>query len=959
MSDGTIALAELTRLLGPDATDDALWQDLRRFEQAALPLIIRLWELESDRHLPHRRGIHDHTAEGRALNEARTEQAITELEAALGPALGRCAAAFWLNQQLWRPGYEQIPDRGGFLFRLPTQTSLLDRVAAACARRDPPLDWIARLARHMLALCTATATRSTPDMGVCITLLLQHDQSASTLLEALAQGQWPDMWDVLCTLAGRTPPVQLQTLVAHVRQRSDRYLPELVRWMHRSGRLDMPRFRSLLEALPGSLRCLNQLLAGTERAPDPEDAAFLAALRSLIDRVLWELLADLRPESWTVLQEIGTLSGGRALLRLVEEIDRRGLAQLRSFSPESAGIEGMLKRLLSQLRRRSDDDRAALVGLLRLLEDRALVAALPLATAYRTELLDALDWPGAAELVALLERLAQQSPDRSDDASAGVVARRTITELAASMDPSQMETLLEVFRSTHAEAVLLVHAALGSNRREVRRLFGRRNQLAARAMGLLPLEQPDELLQRYLALTRYEREASHSSAGRRAYERAAARAGLHNLALQAGYSDLCRLEWAMEDRLGAETLVPGRSWSIEGYTLTLTLGAAGPAIEVRNAKRLLKRTPSAVTRDYAYREVRATLEQAQQQERRYRQSLQEAMRSGQPLAPEELALLRRNPLATGLLERLVLIDAAGAVGLFCPQDCSLEGTRGERVLVSGPVTIAHPYTLAQQHLLADWQAEIVRRQIVQPFKQIFRELYLITPAELAARTSSGRLSGRQMKGRQALAVLANQGWTIDSYGHVTKPFGSLGFSASFYTGTYFFDEEDDTTITGELAFRWMRPQPDRQRTVPLDQVPPVVFSEVMRDLDLVTVIAHQSDEQGASQEVVRQRGDLVRTLVGVLGMTTRVRVEEPFVTVAGSLSGYRIHLATGACYLENGQYLCIVPGRKEQQALYLPFADGGETISSEIVSKTLLLANDGAITDPTILAQIRPLRQAA
>ncbi len=41
------------------------------------------------------------------------------------------------------------------------------------------------------------------------------------------------------------------------------------------------------------------------------------------------------------------------------------------------------------------------------------------------------------------------------------------------------------------------------------------------------------------------------------------------------------------------------------------------------------------------------------------------------------------------------------------------------------------------------------------------------------------------------------------------------------------------------------------------------------------------------------------------------------------------------------------------------FEDGGEPISSEIVSKVLLLANDTAITDGTILAQIVSLRQAA
>jgi hypothetical protein len=60
-----------------------------------------------------------------------------------------------------------------------------------------------------------------------------------------------------------------------------------------------------------------------------------------------------------------------------------------------------------------------------------------------------------------------------------------------------------------------------------------------------------------------------------------------------------------------------------------------------------------------------------------------------------------------------------------------------------------------------------------------------------------------------------------------------------------------------------------------------------------------------------------------------------------------------------GQYLCIVSNPKQRKAIYLPFEDGGEPVTSEITSKVLLLAHNTAITDSTILAQIAPLRKAA
>src|SRR5581483_1509652 len=312
------------------------------------------------------------------------------------------------------------------------------------------------------------------------------------------------------------------------------------------------------------------------------------------------------------------------------------------------------------------------------------------------------------------------------------------------------------------------------------------------------------------------------------------------------------------------------------------------------------------------------------QDQRYRRAFQNAMRNQQPLAPDELALLGRNQLAAALLERLVLIDSAGAVGLFRAADMSLEGVYGERVKITGSATIAHPSALLRLGLLADWQAEIVRRQLIQPFRQIFREIYLLTPAEIEARYVSARLAGRRLKGRQATAVLANLGWLIDGYGEVRKPFYELGYGAQFETGAYYGgDEADDGATTGTLAFWPLRHDPAHrgEQRIPLANIPAPILSEVLRDLDQVTAIAHQSDEQGTSQEVLRQRGDLVRALTNALGLAARVEVGEPFVYVRGERAGYRVHLATGAIYMSNGQYLCIVTPPKQQRAIYLPYAD--------------------------------------
>lgn len=949
----TKATTELEHLLGMGASDDRIWHELRRFQTVALPTVQAIWELDSlTESQALWRLVHDNQHDPN--DQARLEQALQQVLVALGPDAGACAASFYLHPFLWQFQREYRYDIR--YARSQAEIHLQTRLAAACCARTSPPDWTERLARRILVCVTAAHSGGEPHSSECIRALFDCPEAAE-LLDALTLGDAPALASQLGALARRPVPLAPRELFEQLRHNHGGYGIGLLRRLHRRGQLDAARFRRALEALPGIFQNLNGLSYRADEADlAPAEIAFRTDVGHLLAPVLWEMLCDLRPESWPTLYQIHTLSGGHLLLRLIEEADQRGLTELEQ-NDQRGQIANLLAHLLGALQRRPDDDPQALTALLQRLSPRALLAALPVARAYEAEIGAALGWAGSAGLIALLHRLEDDTPARSADPHVGVVRRAQICDLVARLDPQQLETLLTTFKRGCPAAVLLVRAALGQNRREVRRMFGRRNQLAARAMGLLPLEQPDELLQRYLALTRYQREANSSPAGRKAFERAAARAGLTNLASQAGFSDLTRMEWVLEDRLGAETLALGRQWTIEGYTLTLALHADGPAIEVRSPKRLLKRTPSAVTRDYAYREVRATLEQAEDQERRYRQALLDAMRDGQPLSPEELALLRRSPLAVALLERLVLIDAAGAVGLFRNQDGSLEGTRGERVLISGAVTVAHAYTLAQQSLLADWQTEIMRRQIVQPFKQVFRELYVLTPAEREARYSSGRLAGRRMRGRQASAVLANLGWVIDGYGEASRPFYQHGFSACFHTGDFY--GEDDAATTGQLVFWHTRVEPGQERRLALEDVPPLIFSEVLRDLDLVTVIAHQSAERGTSQEVLRQRGDLVRALSAALGLDARIKVEEPLVLVHGQRASYRVHLATGACYLGSGQYLCIVPSRKQQQAVYLPFAEGGEPLSSAIISKVLLLANDLTISDPSILAQISSLQQAA
>jgi hypothetical protein len=102
---------------------------------------------------------------------------------------------------------------------------------------------------------------------------------------------------------------------------------------------------------------------------------------------------------------------------------------------------------------------------------------------------------------------------------------------------------------------------------------------------------------------------------------------------------------------------------------------------------------------------------------------------------------------------------------------------------------------------------------------------------------------------------------------------------------------------------------------------------------------------------------VLERLIPRLKIAARCAVTDNSLAVRGNLRTYKIHLGSGNIMMEpNNQYLCIVPSRGASakdpaQGVFLPFeGDGMLTI---ILSKAFLLADDTAITDPTITRQNR------
>lgn len=299
------------------------------------------------------------------------------------------------------------------------------------------------------------------------------------------------------------------------------------------------------------------------------------------------------------------------------------------------------------------------------------------------------------------------------------------------------------------------------------------------------------------------------------------------------------------------------------------------------------------------------------------------------------------------------------------------------------VRLWHPIRADVQTVLS-WRCWLEDHEVRQPFKQAHREVYLLTDAERATGDYSNRFAAHIVKQHQFSALCRERGWQFQLMGqwdsHNT-PYLDLprhGLRAEFDVE---FPEDEETTghgvylaiRTGPVSFlprdtpRGGMPMPVR-----IEDVPPVVFSEVMRDCDLlVGVCSIGTDPEwternprdghedywrgfafGELTAASETRKAVLTRLLPKLAIRDRCRIEGRYLEVRGSLHEYRIHLGSGNVLLEPGsRYLCIVQGPGDTaERVPLPFE--GDRILAVILSKAFLLVNDAQIRDESIRRQL-------
>ncbi|HLJ23306.1 MAG TPA: DUF4132 domain-containing protein [Candidatus Acidoferrales bacterium] len=416
-------------------------------------------------------------------------------------------------------------------------------------------------------------------------------------------------------------------------------------------------------------------------------------------------------------------------------------------------------------------------------------------------------------------------------------------------------------------------------------------------------------------------------------------------------------------------------------------------------RKLVKAAPSHIKKAFP-REVRGVATQSKELEQSY--TAQRTRLESSFLLPGDMPLAHwrqyfvEHPLLGFLGRRLIWVfrsergedqsgiwSADGVIDSFgIPVD--LGGARSVRLW--------HPLA-SDSAEIQRWRERIFKQKIRQPFRQAFREFYEVTDDERQTKGYSNRFAKILMRQHQFAGLCRARGWeyrlmsAIFDGGNVpTKKLDAWNMRAQFSVdipsdrnGSLLdsaLGEQSGAGINlfvGSDQVRFYRDS----RQVAIDQVPAVVYSEVMRDVDLFTAVAGIGGDETWTDQGDRGIGIFsddfnMQALLGIIGLRRetlalvlpntaihdRCTVHKTALKVQGQLGIYRIEFAWGSAALvtETGLRRLRIP-RKVLDAVSLDY--GAISVDLDyrtemILRQAYVLADDWKIDDPDLIQQLMP-----
>ena len=503
--------------------------------------------------------------------------------------------------------------------------------------------------------------------------------------------------------------------------------------------------------------------------------------------------------------------------------------------------------------------------------------------------------------------------------------------------------------SKHTRARKFADAALGkldvaATEAEIK---DKRNKDLLMAYAIIPLQDDADLSHRYFFLQQFLKESRQFGAQRSASEKKAVEAALRNLATNAGFSDTMRLTLRMETKLVEENADLFSDHQVAEWVFRLEVDDQG-STEILTFKdgKQLKSLPAKAKKDPYVLLLADMKKQLTEQHRRTRRMLEQAMEDGATFSLAELRDLSKNPVVRPMIAKLVF-HSEEKLGFFDGEN--VVDLCGDVLADENAVlTVAHPFHLYTSGQWPSFQKYLFDKQIIQPFRQVFRELYVKTADELG-QLHSLRYAGNQIQPKKAAACLKERRWVADVEAGLQKVYYKENIVATIFALADWFTPADIEAPTLEYVAFYHRKTGEALK---IDDIPEVIFSEVMRDVDMAVSVAHAGGvDPETSHSTVEMRAAILGFTLPLLRLNN-VRIDGNHALVEGKLARYSIHLGSGVIHQIGGSMLSVLPVHSQHRGrIFLPFVDE-DPKTAEIISKVILFSEDHKLKDPTILSQI-------
>lgn len=489
----------------------------------------------------------------------------------------------------------------------------------------------------------------------------------------------------------------------------------------------------------------------------------------------------------------------------------------------------------------------------------------------------------------------------------------------------------------------------------------KRNKDLLMSYGIIPVEGTADILHRYEFLQNFKKESKQFGAQRKASESAAVSYALKNLATTAGYSDETRLILAMETELVRNNMQYFEGVDIEDYRVRISIDDMGKvSMCCEKAGKKLKSIPAVLKKNEQYLEMKAFHDKLKAQYSRTVAMFEASMEDRDAYTFGELVTLCENPVTKCIVENLVYItlgendaDVENAeIGVITDGIYTDVSGNAIKIDKNTKLRIAHPVDLYKNGVWTAYQKLFFDRSskqgIKQPFKQVFRELYVKLDEE-QNKENSLMFAGNQIQPKKTIACLKGRRWVADYEEGLQKVYYKDDIIACIYAVADWFSPAD----VEEPVLEWVT-FTDRKTYKPIKicDVPDIIYSEVMRDVDLAVSVAHAGGvDPETSHSTVEMRRVILAFNLELFGLQN-VTFEKNHAFIDGKRGRYSVHLGSGVIHKIGGHQINVVALQGSKRGkIFLPFIDE-DPKTAEIMSKVLMFAEDDKIKDPYIMGQI-------